>query len=245
MRLLGDVEQGIVPDCREGGGVGYEQFPRFEQLMAESSALTNDAALIDVTLPLVPGLPERLQAGILVADIGCGCGHALNLMARAFPASRFTGMDFAPEGIATAEVEAHDSGLANARFQVQDVARLDAPAQFDFITAFDSIHDQAYPRQVLQAISQGLRPGGVFLMVDIRASSYVQENIEHPLGPFLYMISCMHCMSVSLAQGGEGLGAVWGEQLATELLHEAGFTQVEIQHQSTDVTNNYYICTKS
>jgi hypothetical protein len=127
---------------------------------------------------------------------------------------------------------------------VQDVAELEAPAQFDFITAFDAIHDQAYPRRVLKAICSELRPDGTFLMVDVRASSNVHENIEHPLGPYLYMISCMHCMTVSLAQGGEGLGTVWGEQLATELLHEAGFTGVEIKHHPADVLNSFYICTK-
>jgi SAM-dependent methyltransferase len=127
---------------------------------------------------------------------------------------------------------------------VQNVAELDAPAQFDFITAFDAIHDQAYPRRVLSAICSGLRSDGIFLMVDVRASSNVHENIEHPLGPYLYMISCMHCMTVSLAQGGEGLGTVWGEQLATELLHEAGFLGIEIRHQKTDVQSSFYICTK-
>jgi hypothetical protein len=45
-------------------------------------------------------------------------------------------------------------------------------------------------------------------------------------------------MTVSLAQGGEGLGAMWGEQLATELLQQAGFTQVEIKHQPADVVNS-------
>jgi SAM-dependent methyltransferase len=242
--MLGSVESGIIESFRNGGGVPYSSYPRFQQLMAEDSRSILDISLLSETLPLVPGLVDRLRAGIDVLDVGCGSGHAINLMAREFPASRFTGLDFSPEGIASAQAEAQAFGLSNARFQVQNVAELDAPAQFDFITAFDAIHDQAYPRRVLSAICSGLRSDGIFLMVDVRASSNVHENIEHPLGPYLYMISCMHCMTVSLAQGGEGLGTVWGEQLATELLHEAGFTGVEIRHQKTDVQSSFYICTK-
>jgi 2-polyprenyl-3-methyl-5-hydroxy-6-metoxy-1,4-benzoquinol methylase len=242
--MVGTVEAGIVESFRSGGGVPYSHYPRSQQVMAEESGSVLDISLLSETLPLVPGLIDRLRSGIDVLDVGCGSGHAVNLMAREFPASRFTGVDFSLEGIATAQAEALAWGLANTRFQVQDVAVLDASAQFDFITAFDAIHDQAHPRQVLKSIFSGLRPGGVFLMVDIRASSYVHENIEHPLGPYLYTISCMHCMTVSLAQGGEGLGTAWGEQLATELLHEAGFTRVEIKHQPADVVNSYYICAR-
>jgi len=200
--------------------------------------------LFSVTLPMVPGLTERLQAGIDVLDVGCGSGHALNLMAREFPQSRFTGMDFSEQAIAAARAEADACGLQHVTFQQHDVAQLSAPAQFDFITAFDAIHDQARPREVLKAISTALRPDGVFLMVDIQASSHVHENIEHMMGPLLYTISCMHCMTVSLAQGGEGLGTVWGEQQATQLLRDAGFTSIEIKHQPADIFNSYYVCTK-
>jgi len=242
--MMGNVEAGIIESFRNGGGVPYSQYPRFQQLMAEDSGAILDASLLSATLPLVPGLVERLQAGIDVLDVGCGRGHAINLMASEFPASRFTGMDFSEEGVAAARAEAATMGLANARFQAQDVATLDASAQFDFITAFDAIHDQAQPRQVLKAISTALRPGGVFLMVDVQASSHVQENIEHPLGPMLYTVSCMHCMTVSLALGGEGLGAVWGEQQATQLLRDAGLTHIAIKHQPADMMNSYYVCTK-
>jgi 2-polyprenyl-3-methyl-5-hydroxy-6-metoxy-1,4-benzoquinol methylase len=243
--LMGNVETQIIASFRQGGGVPYAAYPRFQQLQAEESAAIFDSSLLSTTLPLVPGLVERLRSGIDVLDVGCGQGHAINLMARAFPASRFTGLDFSDEGIERARAEAATWGLTTAHFAVQDVAMLGAPAQFDFITAFDCIHDQAHPRQVLDAVSAALRPSGVFLMVDVRASSSLQENMEHPMGPMLYTISCLHCMTVSLAQGGEGLGTVWGEKQATQLLRDAGFTHIEIQHQPADMLNSYYICTKS
>jgi hypothetical protein len=81
----------------------------------------------------------------------------------------------------------------------------------------------------------------VFLMQDIRASSHVHKNLDHPIGAYLYTVSCLHCMTVSLAAGGEGLGAAWGEEKALELLAEAGFSSVEVRQLPHDIINNYYI----
>ena len=243
--LFGNVEEHIISAFRNGGGVPYSAFPRFQQLQAEESAQIHDAVLIDVTLPLVPGLVDRLSAGIDVLDIGCGQGHSVNLMARAFPNSRFAGYDFSKEGIAAGAAEASSWGVANARFEVKDAATLDEPGRYDLITAFDAIHDQAQPTRVLRAIAEALRPDGVFLMVDIAASSNLHENIDHPLGPALYAVSTMHCMTVSLALDGEGLGTMWGEELARQKLAEAGFTRVEVKQVPGDFLNNYYIATKA
>src|SRR3990170_2931046 len=242
--LMGNVEEHIISAFRNGGGVPYSAFPRFQQLQAEESAQIHDAVLIDVTLPLVPGLVDRLNAGIDVLDIGCGQGHSINLMARAFSNSRFAGYDFSEEGIAAGNTEAAAWGLSNARSEVKDAATLNEPAAYDLITAFDTIHDQAQPTRVLRAIAEALRPGGVFLMVDIAASSNVHENMDHPLGPALYAVSTMHCMTVSLALNGEGLGTMWGEQLARQKLAEAGFASVDVKKVPGDIFNNYYIATK-
>lgn len=242
--LMGNVEDQIVDCFGKGGGVPYSAYPKFQQLMAEESAQVFDATLIDVTLPLVPGLVERLKAGIDVADVGCGSGHAINLMAKAFQNSRFTGYDFSEEGVAAGRAEASQWGLTNASFEVQDVAKLDETAKYDFITVFDAIHDQAQPRKVLANIARALKPEGVFLCVDIQASSNLEENMEHPLAPMLYGVSTLHCMTVSLALGGEGLGTVWGEQMAKDLLREAGFNHIDIEHVEGDIFNSYYICRK-
>lgn len=241
---LGMVEDGIVTVFQKGGGVPYSEFPRFQEMMAGLSAQIFDATLLDVVVPLVPGLRARLEAGAEVADIGCGQGHGINLLARAFPASRFAGYDFSPEGVAAGRAEAKSMGLTNAEFEERDVTLLGEQSRFDFITAFDSIHDQAHPRKVLRGIYEALKPGGVFLMVDIAAKSAHSENMEHPLAPAFYAISTFHCMTVSLALGGEGLGTMWGEQKARELLSEAGFRDVEMKHVEGDIMNAYYVCTK-
>jgi 2-polyprenyl-3-methyl-5-hydroxy-6-metoxy-1,4-benzoquinol methylase len=209
--------------------------------MAEDSAAVHDAALLDTVVPLVPGLAGRLRAGIDVADVGCGSGHAINLLAQAFPASRFVGSDLAEDAIAAARREAASLGLANTRFEVRDVAGLAEVGAFDFVTAFDAIHDQAHPATVLRGITDVLAPDGVFLMADIKASSRPHENMDQLTAPFLYAVSLMHCMTVSLAQDGTGLGAAWGEQTATRMLHDAGFGSVDVREAERDLINSYYV----
>lgn len=212
--------------------------------MAEQSGEVFDAALIEVILPMAGDLPQRLAAGSEVADIGCGSGHAINLLARAFPASRFTGIDFSEEGLAAGTAEAARLGLTNAKFVRRDVAQFDTTQAYDVITAFDAIHDQAQPARVLANIFRALRPGGVFLMVDIKASSCLEDNIGVPFAPYLYTVSTMHCMSVSLGLDGAGLGTVWGSQRATSMLSDAGFSDVAVREIESDPINYYYVARK-
>jgi SAM-dependent methyltransferase len=212
--------------------------------MAEDSGVLYDATLVDVTLPLVPGLIDRLRQGIDVADVGCGSGHAVNLMAEAFPRSRFVGFDFSDAGIAAARQEADRKGLGNVRFDHRDVAHDRELGTFDFVTTFDAVHDQARPDLVLAAIARALRSGGAYLCVETSASSRLAENLDHPLGTFLYTVSCMHCMTVSLANGGMGLGTMWGEQTARTMLGDAGFTSVDTARIHGDVVNTYFIARK-
>lgn len=253
--LLGDVEQKIIECFRKGGGVPYSAFPRFQKLQAEDTARVFDARLIDQIIPLVDGLGDRLSAGIDALDVGCGQGHAINLMARNFPNSRFTGYDISKEAIEAAREEAKQMGLTNVKFEVRDVASINENEKYDLITAFDVIHDQAQPAKVLKGIYDALRykqegrgrggRPGIFLMQDMAASSKLEENLENPLGPTLYSISTMHCMTVSLAYNGEGLGTVWGRQKAEEMLKEAGFSgKIEVREVPGDIFNYYYIVHK-
>jgi SAM-dependent methyltransferase len=242
--MLGEVEQKIIGCFHNGGGLPYSDYPRFHKLMAEQSGEVFDAALVNTVLPLVDGLPDRLRGGADVADIGCGSGHAINVMASAFPASRFTGIDFSDEGLATGRAESERLGLKNATFTGRDVAALDMTDAFDVVTAFDAIHDQAQPARVLENIYRALRPGGVLLMVDIKASSNVEDNTGAPLATYKYTVSTMHCMSVSLGLDGAGLGTVWGRQLAESMLADAGFDDVTVSEIETDPFNYYYIARK-
>jgi SAM-dependent methyltransferase len=117
-------------------------------------------------------------------------------------------------------------------------------AAFDLVTAFDAIHDQARPDRVLTEIVRSLRPGGTFLMMDIDASSHLQENTDLPWAPFLYTVSTMHCMTVSLCLGGAGLGTVWGRQRALGMLDDAGFSATSVHELADDPLNVCYVATR-
>ncbi|KJS57330.1 transcriptional regulator [Streptomyces rubellomurinus subsp. indigoferus] len=239
LAMMGEVEQELLGHFRTGGGMPYSAYPRFQRLQAEETARVYDLALVDAIVPLVPGLTERLRAGADALDVGTGQGHAVTVLAKAFPESRFTGIDISAEGIAAARESAAGLGLRNARFEVADSAEL--TGTYDLVTAFDVIHDLARPTRTLAAIAGALRPDGVFLMGDVAASSRLEENVDHPLAPALYTFSTFYCMTVSLGEGGEGLGTVWGEQTARRMLAEAGFGSVDVEQVEGDVLNLYYV----
>ncbi len=245
--VLGAVEDDIVACFRTGGGVPYERFPRFHEVMAEDSGQSVLSTLESHILPLVPGLSDRLQRSIRMLDAGCGRGRVVNRLAELFPRSSFVGMDFSPAAIASAREAAASKGLRNIEFVAVDLSNFDETAErdaFDFITTFDAIHDQAKPLNVLKGIHRALKADGVYLMQDISGTGHVHKDIAHPIGTFLYTVSCMHCMTVSLAQGGEGLGAMWGEEKTRDYLARAGFASVETRRLAHDIQNNWYVVRK-
>jgi 2-polyprenyl-3-methyl-5-hydroxy-6-metoxy-1,4-benzoquinol methylase len=245
--VLGDVEDEIVRCFKEGGGVPYSRYPRFHAVMAEDSGQSVMSSLETHILPLVAGLTDRLAKGLRMLDVGCGQGRIITRLAELFPASHFVGMDLSIEAISTAKAEAAARGLSNVEFvsiDLSDFDKIATPESYDFITTFDAVHDQARPLAVLTGIFRSLRPGGVYLMQEIKGSSHVDRNIGLPLGTLLYAISCMHCMTVSLAQGGEGLGAMWGEEKARDYLRRAGFRSVEKHVLAHDIQNDWYVITK-
>lgn len=242
--MLGCVEDQIVDCFVNGGGIPYSAYPRFQSIMAEDSQQSVVSMILDHVLPMIPGMIERLEMGIDVLDVGCGQGKALNLMAERFPKSRFTGFDISLEAIEAGTMESKTKGCNNIKFVLKDAANFNDKNAFDLITTFDSIHDQAKPDHVLKNIYYALRHNGVYLMQDINMHSNVGENREHPIGTLIYTISCMHCMTVSLAEGGVGLGAAWGVELALEMLKGTGFQEIEIKSLSHDIQNCYYIVRK-
>ncbi|MHC4393926.1 MAG: class I SAM-dependent methyltransferase, partial [Planctomycetota bacterium] len=222
MTIQAKLQDRLVDCFRNGGGVGYDEN---SEVLDHFSIYTNqifDRSLVSQVIPLMPDVEAALKDGAAVLDIGCGAGHSTNVMAKAFPASRFTGFEFREDAVEQARAQAKSMGLSNADFRAENLTTLDEVDAYNLVTAFDVIHDQARPRKVLRNVLSALKPNGTFLMVDIKASSDVCENIQHPMAPFMYTISATHCMTVSLADGGEGLGAMWGEQKALELLEEAG-----------------------
>ncbi len=242
--VLGYVEDEVVDAFTHGKGVPYEAYRRFHEVMAQESELTVVAGLVDHILPLEPGLPEQLERGIKVLDVGCGKGKAMLLLAQKYPNSTFTGYDFLEEPIEAGRAEAEKLSLSNISFVQRDAATFEDTDSFDLVCTFDSVHDQARPDALLRNIHRALKPAGTYLMQDIQGTSSHHGDKDHPIAPFIYTISTMHCMSVSLAHGGPGLGAAWGSETALKMLKEAGFNDTRVEELPHDFQNYYYISHK-
>ena len=242
--LLGGVEDRILECFERGGGVPQSAYARFPGVMAEECDQAVVAELVEQVLPLVPGLPAALARGSDVLDLGNGNGRALNCLAAEFPRSRFTGCELSHEAAEAGRAEARERNLGNVRFAHTDPAELGLRGQFDLVTAFYSLHEHPRPDRVLRAIAASLRPDGVFLMQDVAATSHLADDASLPLAPFLYTVSCLHTLTVSLAEGGMGLGAMAGSERARQMLREAGFGRIDLHQLPHDPVSLYYVARK-
>ncbi len=243
---LGKHVDQVARVFREGGGVPYAAYrPEFTDIMDMIGRTTYDALLIDEYLPLVPSLAAKMLAGARVADVACGTGHALVLLAHEFPESTFFGFDFDEGAIARARAEAGGAQLTNIHFAVADAARLEVSEPFDAIFVFDALHDQVDPAGVLARIHASLAEDGLFVMKEPHAADRLEDNIAKPMAPILYSVSTLHCMTVSLAHGGAGIGTMFGEQLARGLLEDAGFVDVRVHPAPGDPGDAVYVSRKA
>ena len=242
--------EGVLEGFRTGRGVPYANYPRFQHFMGQLADAKHRQVLIDTFLPSVDdgAVVRRMARGIRVCDLGCAEGVALILMAEAFPRSEFVGIDIAADALAKARTAAAHRKLGNIRFLNRDAAELagagEMAATFDYVTAFDAIHDQTRPLEALKGVWALLKPGGIFSMVDIAAASRIEDNRDHPMGPFLYTVSLMHCLPVGLVNGGAGLGMMWGREKAVALLKKAGFNDVQVETIPQDPFNLHFLARK-
>lgn len=239
--LFGKVEEQTIVNFQTGEGTRYDDYPCFHQIMAEDSGQTVTAGLFDHVLPLAPELDDRLSAGIDVLDAGCGRGAALIAMARRYPASRFVGYDLCADAIDFAAEQARADGLTNIRFETRDLTGYAEPGRWDLVTSFDAVHDQKDPLGLVTGIHASLRPGGIYLMQDIGASADLEKNRDFPFATLLYAVSTVHCTPVSIGQGGEGLGTMWGWETAERFLRAAGFARVERHVLPHDPMNVWFV----
>ncbi len=245
LSMLAEVEDMVVAGFHGGGGVMPEAYERLHELLSHDKRQQVDEEYVDALLELMPGIDVRLVAGgAAVLDAGCGDGALLLTMARLFPRSAFRGYDISREAIERANERVEEAGLQNIEFVVGDVASLDEPRSYDLILAFESIHEQAFPRLVLRNLANALKRDGVLLMQEIAASSHLARNVENPFAPMLYALSLLHAVPVSLAQDGEALGRMWGEERARQMLHEAGFAKTRFDGIASDPMRYYCVAAK-
>jgi ubiquinone/menaquinone biosynthesis C-methylase UbiE len=248
--LTATVFEAVESGFRTGNGIPYEMYPGFHRFMGELADAKHRQVLVSRFLPSVENgeMVKKLREGISVCDIGCAEGVALILMAEAFPKSRFLGMDISGDVLRKGESMAKEKNLRNIIFQNKDCATLTEDRELrdslDYVTAFDAIHDQTQPMKALEGIHAILKDDGKFSMVDIAANSDLSKNLDHPMGMFLYTVSLMHCMPVGLADGGTGLGMMWGREKAVRMLKNAGFSQVTVEEITEDPFNLHFLCRK-
>lgn len=242
--LSGGMQSRLEGAFRTGEGIRYGEYPCFHQIMAEDSSQTVVAELEGILAALVPDVVARLRDGIGVLDAGCGAGRATIKMARLFPASLFVGYDLCADAVEMARAGARAAGVMNVIFERRDLAVMRETDRFDLITSFDAVHDTPDPAGLLAAYARALRPGGVHLMQDIGGSAKLENNLDFPFAPLLYTMSCVHCTPVSLAQGGQGLGTMWGWETAQDMLERAGFASVTRQVFPHDPMNVWFTSRK-
>ncbi|PWE33385.1 transcriptional regulator [Maritimibacter sp. 55A14] len=239
--LMGEMQDRTIACFETGEGTGYGDYPCFHQIMAEDSGQTVAEALFDHVLPLAGGIEDRLADGIEVLDAGCGRGLALIEMAKRYPSSRFTGYDLCGDAIDWARAAARRLGLGNVTFETRDLTGFTEPGRFDFITSFDAIHDQKDPEALIRGLKASLKQGGTYLVQDIGGSAKLENNLDFPMASLLYAISLTHCTPVSIGQGGEGLGTMWGWETAEAMLCEAGFVEVDRHVLPHDPMNVWFV----
>lgn len=242
--MMGVAQDRILSCFESGGGTQYDDYPCFHKIMSEDSEQSVVCSLFDVVFPLITGLDQKMQIGMNVLDVGCGKGHALIAMAERYPQSQFTGYDLCEATVVEANHLVKTRELKNIQFKVKDLASFNVHAEYDLITSFDAIHDQKDPQGLINGIQRALRDSGVYLMQDIGGSAHLEKNIDFPMASLLYSISCTHCTPISIGQGGEGLGAMWGWETAQTMLENAGFQSVERHVLPHDPMNVWFISHK-
>jgi ubiquinone/menaquinone biosynthesis C-methylase UbiE len=225
----------IADSMRDGKGVPYAAYqPEFSAAQDRLNAPLYEQHLIEDFVASVGGAVEVLDAGAQVADIGCGGGQALTVLAARFPRSSFTGYDIDEDALQIGRVRVAESGLDNVQFVWGDAAGLDLGHSMDLVLAVDAIHDQGRPEDVLRSVLRSLRPTGAFIMVEPLATGDIDADTGRPRAAMAYTSSLGHCVQVSLAAGGPGLGSMWGRAKAIPMLRVAGFREVSVHESPSD-----------
>jgi 2-polyprenyl-3-methyl-5-hydroxy-6-metoxy-1,4-benzoquinol methylase len=234
----------VMPESfRSGVGHDYDSHgPDGAVGIERSFEPWNRTFLVPVVIPALDGMVDRLTQGVSVADIGCGAGGALLLMAAAFPQSTFHGYDISRHALDRAEHKKAEAGVSNAWFHDPRDEPLPTDHSIDLITTFDCIHDMTHPFEMMQTIRSAIRDDGTWLLVDIKAHDGFRMNAtKNPMASLMYGISVLTCMSSAMSSpDGAGLGTLGlSASLAQEMAHDAGFTHFErldIDH----ATNAFY-----
>jgi SAM-dependent methyltransferase len=232
-----DTLRAMPESFRTGLGYDYDSHgPEAAVGIERSFEPWNRTNLLPVVLPALDGVTERLAAGTTVADVGCGAGGALLLMAGAFPNSRFLGYDISHFALGRAEEKRLDADAANVSFHDPRDEPLPDDGSIGFITTFDCIHDMTHPFEMMQALRRAITPDGTWLLVDVKAhDTFALNASENPMASLMYGISVLSCMSSAMsAPDGAGLGTLGLSPAKAEAMARAAgfsrFRRLDIDH---------------
>jgi ubiquinone/menaquinone biosynthesis C-methylase UbiE len=224
-------EDQILAAFRSGHGVGWHEHDC--RLFTATEAFFRNgyrAHLTQTWIPSINGVQEQLTSGGCVADVGCGHGATVILLAQAFPKSKFVGIDYHESSIEVARERAKQAGVADQiRFEVA-TPRVLASSQekFDLVCFMDSLHDMGDPREAVWASRQAMAPHGVLMLVEPFAKDRLEENVG-PVARMYYSASAGLCTQNALSQGGRySLGAQAGATQLLAILNEAGFRSARV-----------------
>jgi ubiquinone/menaquinone biosynthesis C-methylase UbiE len=224
-------EDQILSAFRSGQGMGWHEHDC--RLFTATEAFFRNgyrAHLTQTWIPSLNGIEERLVNGGRVADLGCGHGASVILMAQAFPKSRFLGIDYHEAQIVVARERAKQAGVADQiRFEVATPRVLaDSTEKFDLICFMDSLHDMGDPLEAAWASRQAMAPNGALMVVEPFAKDRSEENVG-PVARMYYSASAGFCTQNALSQGGRySLGAQAGSAQLLAILKEAGFQTARV-----------------
>lgn len=221
---LGLTER-LIECFRRGGGIPYADLgDEIPEAIDRMHRAWFEHHLTTTWLPSEIRL--RLENGIRVLDAGCGLGRASMALASKYPSSKVVGVDPHPASIAFAQAWAAEAGLANVEFRALPLEALPASERFDLVLAIDCIHDMRDPAAALEGIRERLTDSGIFFWSEPTGSDDPIEN-RNPAGKMRAALSPYHCLTVSLAEDGAGLGTLIGEAGARRLAEQAGFKHFE------------------
>ena len=227
----------IITAFRQGGGVSQDQYPAtFWRGLERTSGVRYRNNFVQEWIPPSPACGRSWRQGATVADVGCGTGFALQVLAEAFPNIRCAGYDVFPPNVAASTERLKGSPAADrVSFVVHDAAE-PIPETYDLVLAFDVVHDSANPAALVRGLRQAVKPDGTLLLCEITSEENLEDNAG-PLGAMKYGLSVLYCMTTSLSQGGDGLGTVGlPEPRLKELCLGSGFTRFERLWQNPAVT---------
>jgi len=213
---------------RTGEGIAWDaQDPAVFESTERFFGVHYRSHLVGEWIPALEEMHERLTAGASVADVGCGHGTALILLAQAYPRSVFTGFDPHEPSVQTARKRAADAGLSDrVRFEIAHGD--DYPDRgYDLITFFATFHDLGNPVGAAVHARTALADDGTLMLVEPFALDDLADNLALPGAGLSYAASTFLCVPTSLSQPvGLALGAQPGEARLREVLTQAGYRTI-------------------